>query len=177
MSDKDLIEYEKTGDVVAIYLNHPETLNALSETMAAQFLTAVRRARTDARALILAGRGRGFSSGASLAADDGFDLENAELDLGGLLETHFNPLILELRNFPAPVVTAVRGPAAGVGCAIALMGDIIIAGESAYFLQAFCNIGLVPDGGSAYILSRTIGPRTCDGNDDAGRKAARRKGV
>ena len=62
-----------------------------------------------------------------------------------------------LRDFPLPIVTAVNGPAAGIGCSIALMGDIVVAGESAYFLQAFRRIGLVPDGGSTYLLPRLIG--------------------
>ena len=74
-----------------------------------------------------------------------------------MLDSHYNPLIRTLRDLPIPFITAIRGPAAGVGCAIALMGDMIVAGKNAYFLQAFCNIGLIPDGGSAYILSRAIG--------------------
>jgi 2-(1,2-epoxy-1,2-dihydrophenyl)acetyl-CoA isomerase len=77
--------------------------------------------------------------------------------MGVLLDDVFNPMIRRLRDLPVPLVTAVRGAAAGVGCSIALMGDVIVAGRGAYFLQAFCNIGLVPDGGSAYLLSRAIG--------------------
>ncbi|MEJ0024141.1 MAG: enoyl-CoA hydratase-related protein [Alphaproteobacteria bacterium] len=74
-----------------------------------------------------------------------------------MLRAHYNPLILAFRDLPIPFVTAVNGAAAGMGCMFALMGDLIVASESAYFLQAFRRIGLVPDGGSTYVLSRMIG--------------------
>jgi len=73
------------------------------------------------------------------------------------METTYHPLIMTMRDFPLPIVTAVNGAAAGIGCSIALLGDIIVAGESGYFLQAFRRIGLVPDGGSTYLLPRMIG--------------------
>ncbi|MGE0047074.1 MAG: enoyl-CoA hydratase-related protein, partial [Hyphomonadaceae bacterium] len=78
-------------------------------------------------------------------------------DAGAALETIYNPLVTFIRDLPIPIVTAVNGAAAGVGCSLALLGDIIVAGESAYFLQAFRRIGLVPDGGSTYLLPRAIG--------------------
>ena len=78
-------------------------------------------------------------------------------DAGKALDTHYNPFIKAMRTHPHPVITAVNGAAAGVGCSIALMGDFIIAGESGYFLQAFRRIGLVPDGGSTFLLPRMIG--------------------
>jgi 2-(1,2-epoxy-1,2-dihydrophenyl)acetyl-CoA isomerase len=77
--------------------------------------------------------------------------------VGALLETHFNPLLLRLRSSTIPVITAVRGAAAGIGASIALCADIIVAAESAYFYMAFSRVGLVPDGGAAYLLSRAIG--------------------
>src|SRR6202000_3243267 len=72
-------------------------------------------------------------------------------------ESHYNPMMLTLRDLPVPVVTAVHGAAAGVGCSVALAGDLIVADQTAYFLQAFRNIGLVPDGGSPYLLAAAAG--------------------
>ncbi len=112
-----------------------------------------------ARALLITGEGRGFCSGANLSAGpagrsaDG----DGKPDAGGALETLYNPLVTFIREMPTPLVTAVNGAAAGVGCSLALLGDLIVAAESAYFLQAFRRIGLVPDGGSTYLLPRMIG--------------------
>jgi 2-(1,2-epoxy-1,2-dihydrophenyl)acetyl-CoA isomerase len=78
-------------------------------------------------------------------------------DAGKALEHTYNPLVTQIRDLPIPIVTAVNGAAAGVGCSFALMGDLILAAESAYFLQAFRRIGLVPDGGSTYLLPRLVG--------------------
>jgi 2-(1,2-epoxy-1,2-dihydrophenyl)acetyl-CoA isomerase len=83
--------------------------------------------------------------------------ETGSIDVGQRLESHYNPFVTLLRDLPIPFVTAINGAAAGVGCSLALMGDLIVAGESAYFLQAFRRIGLVPDGGSTYLLPRMIG--------------------
>src|SRR5581483_5619039 len=77
--------------------------------------------------------------------------------LGSSLDTHYNPMMKIVREIEIPIVTAVNGAAAGVGCSLALAGDMIVAGESAYFLQAFRRIGLIPDGGSTYMLPRIIG--------------------
>jgi 2-(1,2-epoxy-1,2-dihydrophenyl)acetyl-CoA isomerase len=82
---------------------------------------------------------------------------DGEPDLGGRLEQTFNPFVTMLRDLPIPYVTAVNGAAAGIGCSFALLGDLIVAGESAYFLQAFRRIGLVPDGSATYHLPRMIG--------------------
>ena len=79
------------------------------------------------------------------------------VDAGKVLETHFNPLLERLFSLPVPFITAVNGAAAGAGCSYALAGDIVIAGQSAYFLQAFVNIGLVPDVGSTWMLPRLVG--------------------
>jgi 2-(1,2-epoxy-1,2-dihydrophenyl)acetyl-CoA isomerase len=78
-------------------------------------------------------------------------------DSGSVLESHINPLMLRLRDVPFPWVSAVKGSAAGVGCSFALAADIVVCGESAFFLQAFARIGLVPDGGSSWILANSIG--------------------
>lgn len=150
------IDYALTDGVAFVRLNQPDTLNAMSREMGRELGDAIDRAATEARALVIGSVGRAFCSGANLA-EGGFDLADPERDAGIGLETIFNPMILRLRDLPIPFITAIRGAAAGVGCSIALMGDIIIAGRSGYFLQAFRHVGLVPDGGSAYLLARAIG--------------------
>jgi 2-(1,2-epoxy-1,2-dihydrophenyl)acetyl-CoA isomerase len=110
--------------------------------------------------VVLTGEGRGFCSGANLSGRGGSAPANPDPegpDAGAALESVYNPFVKSLRDFPIPIVTAVNGVAAGVGCSLALMGDIIVCAESAYFLQAFRRIGLVPDGGSTYLLPRLIG--------------------
>ncbi|MEM8770846.1 MAG: enoyl-CoA hydratase-related protein [Pseudomonadota bacterium] len=156
MPDYDFLDVEYEGNTAFIAFNRPDSLNALSSAMSKELLHALQTAGESARAVVLTGRGKSFSSGADLS-EGGFTMDDAERDIGKNLDEVFNPIIQQMRDMPVPTVTAVKGAAAGVGCAIALMGDIIVAGENAYFLQAFCNIGLVPDGGSAYILSRSIG--------------------
>lgn len=148
--------YEKIGDVAFIRLNDPDVLNAMSATLGEELLRALRQAAGEARAILLGSVGRAFCSGANLG-DGGFDLDDPERDAGSRLEAIFNPMILEMRASRLPIVTAVRGAAAGVGCGIACAGDLIVAGEGAYFFQAFRHVGLAPDGGSTYLLSKAIG--------------------
>jgi 2-(1,2-epoxy-1,2-dihydrophenyl)acetyl-CoA isomerase len=149
------ITVEKNAAVGIIYLNDPTVLNAMSIGMVEELDRAVDQVAASARALILTGRGRAFSAGANLSAAPA---TAAELpDAGAVLESHINPLLTKLRNLPIPWISAVRGPAAGVGCSLALAGDLIVASETAYFLQAFCRIGLVPDGGSSFLLTRAVG--------------------
>src|SRR3546814_4833918 len=102
-----------------------------------------------ARALLITGEGRGFCSGADLAGDRGASAVGGGANSRKALRNHYNPMLLALASLDIPVFTAVNGPAAGVGCSFALSGDFTIAGKSAYFLQAFVNIGLVPDGASS----------------------------
>jgi 2-(1,2-epoxy-1,2-dihydrophenyl)acetyl-CoA isomerase len=144
---------ERTGGVLQITLNRPERLNAASIQLADE-LRAALYDLGDARCVLITGAGKGFCSGADLAA------RGEGAPSGGpheALQNHYNPLVSQILRLPVPVVTAVNGPAAGVGCSIALAGDFVIAGQSAYFLQAFVNIGLVPDGGSTWLLARAIG--------------------
>ena len=156
MSDYETILTERVGGVLKITLNRPERLNAASLDMADE-LGAAFYDLGDARAVLITGAGKGFCSGADLAArGERSPLQNK----GGshlALQNHYNPLLSQILRCPVPVVTAVNGPAAGVGCSIALAGDFVLAGKSAYFLQAFVNIGLVPDGGSTWLLARAIG--------------------
>lgn len=152
------IKYAREGAVAIVTLNDPATLNAADPAMVDEISQAMTQAVSEARAVVLTGEGRGFSSGAKLGASGPPPIaEDGKIDLGQALDKHYNPLVTQLRDLPIPFVTAVNGVAAGVGCSIALMGDLIVAGESAYFLQAFRRIGLVPDGGSTYLLPRMVG--------------------
>ena len=153
------VRFEVEDRVALITLDDPATLNACGTDVAAKLHDALRRidsGQDGVRAVILTGAGRGFSSGANLSSSPAAGGESAP-DLGMGLEAVYNPLMTALRDLSVPLVTAVNGAAAGIGCSIALMGDLIVAAESAYFLQAFRRIGLVPDGGATWLLPRVIG--------------------
>ncbi len=159
MTGYSKITYARDGDIAIITLSDPATMNAAGLDLVGELDTAFTRAEGEARAIILTGEGRGFCSGANLTATGGSASAAGPdgFDAGAALETHYNPFVTRLRDLSIPFVTAVNGAAAGVGCSFALLGDLIVAGESAYFLQAFRRIGLVPDGGSTYLLPRMIG--------------------
>ena len=150
------IVLEYIDQVGLIKLNAPQVLNALSGEMVSELGAAIREVlKSDARCLLLTGEGRAFCAGANLQARpaDGPPIP------GHVLETHYHPVMNMLRKMEIPMVTAINGPAVGVGMSFAVMSDYAVAAKSAYFLQAFANIGLVPDGGSTYILPRLIGWR------------------
>ncbi|HEX7775965.1 MAG TPA: enoyl-CoA hydratase/isomerase, partial [Parvibaculum sp.] len=107
------------------------------------------------RCLVMTGEGRGFCTGANLQGRN--DNKSGRSDAGLALETSFHPFLRRLRNLPMPFITSVNGAAAGVGMSFALMGDLVLCAKSSYFLQAFRRIGLVPDGGSTWILPRLVG--------------------
>jgi 2-(1,2-epoxy-1,2-dihydrophenyl)acetyl-CoA isomerase len=110
------------------------------------------------RALVITGAGRGFSSGADLKEfGDGFTLPDGRPDIYRTLTERYHPIMEGIREIPKPVVAAVNGPAVGIGCSLALCCDLILAAESAYFLLAFVNIGLVPDGGSSLFVPARVG--------------------
>lgn len=160
--DYQKIRVSTRDGVATVTLADPATLNAASLEVARELTHAFSAIAHggEARAVILTGEGRGFCSGANLSGGGaaGRELDvDGKPDAGSALESLYNPLMTLLKDFPLPIVTAVNGPAAGIGCSIALMGDIVVAAESAYFLQAFRRIGLVPDGGSTYLLPRLIG--------------------
>lgn len=156
MADYETILTEKKGDVLVLTLNRPERLNAASIQLADDLTTALYDLQ-GARAVLLTGAGRAFCSGADLQARGGDSVVRGGNVSHNALMNHYNPLMSQLLHLPVPVVTAVNGPAAGVGCSMGLVGDFVLAGKSAYFLQAFVNIGLVPDGGSTWLLTRAIG--------------------
>ena len=150
------ILYALDGGVARIALNDPATRNAGSAQLGQELLDAVGRAAGEARAVMLTGEGKAFCSGANLG-DAAAMIGDPMRDVGQLLDRYFNPVILALKSMQQPVVTAVRGAAAGVGAGIAMAGDIIVCGEGSFFLQAFRNVGLAPDGGSSWLLSQAVG--------------------
>jgi 2-(1,2-epoxy-1,2-dihydrophenyl)acetyl-CoA isomerase len=152
---------EINDGVAVLKFNRPQVLNGLTSEVLEEInaaLDVVLAPGSGARCLLLTGEGRGFSSGADLASGTVAGASaSTKIDAGRVLETHFNPLLERIMKLPIPFVTAVNGPAAGAGCSFAIAGDIVIAAKSAYFLQAFVNIGLVPDVGSTWMLPRLIG--------------------
>ncbi|MEZ5679807.1 MAG: enoyl-CoA hydratase-related protein [Erythrobacter sp.] len=155
MSDFETIVTSREGAVLTITLNRPERLNACPPQMAEEIFEAIRELG-DARAVLLKGEGRAFCSGADLAANTTSAISGGNRAFTSLSQS-YNPMIQALASAPVPVVAMVQGPAAGVGCSLALAADFVVAGKSGYFLQAFVNIGLVPDGGSSWLLPRLIG--------------------
>ena len=153
MSDSPVL-YQVDGAVATITLNRPDVLNALNTALMLALREAVEKAAADAaiRAVVVTGAGRGFSAGADLASSSG-GTGNA----GTTLRERYHPVILAMRAMPKPIISAVNGVAAGAGMSIAMAGDIILAGRSASFLQAFSKIGLVPDAGSTWFLPRYVG--------------------
>lgn len=153
-----------SGPIATIRLDDPATLNAVTLTMIEAFDHALDAVERDARVLIVTGTGKSFCSGANLAGGMGDAASDPRAsDAGAALESHINPLMTRLRDLKIPWITSVRGAAAGVGASLALAGDLVIASDTAFFLQAFSRIGLVPDGGSTHLLVRTIGrPRAME---------------
>ena len=153
-----VVEVARDGAAARVTLNRPDALNAWNEELGTELAEAVRSLADDEaiRAVLITGAGRAFSSGADLkeqrSAQDG-----EAPDLGERLHALYNPIILGIREMPKPVVAAVNGPAVGIGCSLALACDLVIAAESAYFLLAFVNIGLVPDGGVTAVLPAKAG--------------------
>jgi 2-(1,2-epoxy-1,2-dihydrophenyl)acetyl-CoA isomerase len=148
----ETILHDVTDGVAVITLNRPAVMNALSSVMRAEMLAAVRLAEAQARVLVLTGAGRAFCSGQDLA-----DVDIATVDLEAVLRDEYEPLLTAIAGSPLPVIAAVNGAAAGAGAGLALACDVVIAAESASFIQAFTRIGLVPDAGGSYWLPRQVG--------------------
>jgi 2-(1,2-epoxy-1,2-dihydrophenyl)acetyl-CoA isomerase len=158
VASHETVDLTTDGPAARILLNRPEALNAWNEQFGRDLLDAVTTvAEHDSlRALMITGAGRGFSSGADLK-EQRSTTEAGLPDLSARLKEVYHPIITGLREMPKPVVAAVNGPAVGIGCSLALAADLIVAAESAYFLLAFVNIGLVPDGGSTAFLPARVG--------------------
>ena len=149
------LKIETSDQITTITLDDPDTLNALTPTLAKALADALTSAETSSRVVILTGSSRAFCSGANLQGDGDSNLQNS--DAGSALDHAYNPLMLTIRNLNIPLITAISGPAAGIGASIAMAGDIVIAGQNSYFLEAFCHIGLVPDGGATWMLVQNVG--------------------
>lgn len=150
------ILYSLEDGVARISLNDPKTMNGVTEAMGHEIVAALDEAARDARAVLITGEGKGFCSGANLAAAQDM-LSDPMRDVGGQLDRAFNPLILAIKNMDLPVITAIRGPAAGYGAGLAAAGDVVVMADDAYFFCAFCHVGLVPDGGATYLLAQAVG--------------------
>jgi 2-(1,2-epoxy-1,2-dihydrophenyl)acetyl-CoA isomerase len=151
------VKLDIQDSVAILTLNHPEVMNAVSQEMLGGLMKAINHVedpKNGARCLVMTGEGRGFCAGANLQPRSSGEGAG---DAGSVLETHYHPFLRRLRELPMPFITAVNGAAAGVGMSFALMGDLVLCARTAYFLQAFRRIGLVPDGGSTWLLPRLVG--------------------
>jgi 2-(1,2-epoxy-1,2-dihydrophenyl)acetyl-CoA isomerase len=166
------VKLEISDDHVAtLTLNDPKSLNSMGPEMLQGMVDALdvlEDPENGIRCLLMTGEGRGFCSGANLMGAKEHNIgQNSvatiqkppgrKVDAGAILEAVYHPIFFRLRDLPMPFVSAVNGPCVGVGMSMSLSADIVVASEKAYFLQAFRNIGLVPDGGATFILPRLIG--------------------
>lgn len=152
----ETILYELSEGILTITLNRPESYNACNEQLTTDLQAALKEAERDpaVRAIILTGAGKAFCSGQDLKdAPSG----GGKRSLRDSLERRYNPIIRKISSLPKPIICAINGVAAGAGCSLALACDIKIASENSYLLQAFVNIGLVPDSGSSYFLTSIAG--------------------
>lgn len=146
------IDVTQDGGIARVALNRPEVMNALNRTMRAEITAALTDLPQGTRCVVLTGTGRAFCSGQDLTdATGGFDVET-------ILRQEYEPMLAAIREAPVPVIAAVNGTAAGAGANLALAADVVIAAESASFVQAFSRIGLIPDAGGTFIIPRSVGP-------------------
>ena len=151
--DYQTIRLSQDANVAVLTLARPAVMNALNTQMRAEILHAVRAAAKTARVLVLTGEGRAFCSGQDL----GDRATAADVNLERTLRDEYEPMLKAIFDCPIPTIAAVNGPAAGAGANLALAADVVIAAESAVFLQAFTRIGLIPDAGGTYWLPRQVG--------------------
>ena len=154
----DSIQFKAEGGVAILTLNRPDRLNSFTRAMHLEVRDALTRVQADqsVRVLVLTGAGRGFCAGQDLA-DRAVDPGAPSVDLGASVEEFYAPLVLTLKNLPMPVICAVNGVAAGAGANLALACDIVLAAQSASFIEAFSKLGLIPDTGGTWHLPRLIG--------------------
>ena len=162
MQEDSQLLIQQDGAVRTLTLNRPAALNALTASLLSQLRLALNEAAQDAavRCVVLTGAGRAFSSGQDLSdplVNPQLEPGEAPKDLGHLLDGYYIPLALRLRSMPVPVIAAVNGVAAGAGANLALGCDLVLAGQSASFIQAFSKIGLIPDCGGTWLLPRLVG--------------------
>ncbi|HSI51816.1 MAG TPA: enoyl-CoA hydratase-related protein [Ideonella sp.] len=154
-----LVLVAQQGAVRTLTLNRPAALNSFTSAMHAELRNALDAAAEDrsVRALLLTGAGRGFCAGQDLNDSGMVPGPDGRVDVGAVIEANYKPLALRLREMPVPVLAMVNGVAAGAGANLALLCDMVIAGRSASFIQAFSKIGLVPDCGGTWLLPRLLG--------------------
>ena len=150
-----MIRFSHSESVATIVLDRPERLNAAPPQMFEEISHALDNLGSS-RAILITGEGRAFCSGADIGGR-GDPAGSVGEGAFQALTMSYNPTMLKLSRLGIPIVSAVSGPAAGIGCSLALSADFVVMGKSAYFLQAFVNIGLVPDGGASWMLTRLIG--------------------
>lgn len=151
--DYQTIRLTEEDGVAVLTLARPDVMNALNTQMRAEILHAVKAAGATARVVVLTGEGRAFCSGQDL----GDRSTAANLNLERTLRDEYEPMLKAIFDCPVPTIAAVNGAAAGAGANLALAADVVIAAESAVFLQAFTKIGLMPDAGGTYWLPRQVG--------------------
>jgi 2-(1,2-epoxy-1,2-dihydrophenyl)acetyl-CoA isomerase len=149
------LDYSVESGVATLRLNRPQVFNSVNRELALGLQARLRECQQDAavRAVILTGTGRAFCAGQDLAEITGPDRP----EVADIVEELYNPIVLLLRQLEKPVLAAVNGVAAGAGANLALACDVVVASESASFIQAFSKIGLVPDTGGSYFLPRLVG--------------------
>ena len=156
------ILYVTHAGVARITLNRPERMNTFTQVMHEELRAAIAAVASDgSRVLVITGAGRGFCAGQDL--NDRAVAPGQAVDLGESVEKNYAPLVQSLRALPIPVIAAVNGVAAGAGCNVALACDLVVATESASFLQPFCKLGLIPDTGGSYFLPRLVGTQRAMG--------------
>jgi 2-(1,2-epoxy-1,2-dihydrophenyl)acetyl-CoA isomerase len=150
----ETILYEVSEGVAVVTMNRPEKFNAFTERMNKEITDALKQAQKDpeVRCILFTGAGRAFNAGQDLG-----DVQGGNVDFGGFLRNRYNPMILQFQKTEKPIVAAVNGVAAGAGMSVALACDIRLASDKASFVNAFVNIGLVPDSGGCYFLPRIVG--------------------
>src|SRR6266536_1118987 len=148
------VETSLVGSVLTITLNRPEAYNAFTTSMHAAFRDALGEAEApEVRAVVLTGAGKGFCAG-----QDMNEFKSVDRDIAGHLEASYHPHVRAIRALPKPVIAAVNGAAAGAGLSLACVCDMRIAADSAAFVPGFVGIGLIPDSGGTYFLTRLLGP-------------------
>lgn len=147
----ETIQFAISDNIATVILNRPEVMNALNRQMRAEITEALTTLPDQVRCVVITGSGRAFCSGQDLTD------ASAAVDLEKTLREEYEPMLRAIVNCPAPVIAAVNGTAAGAGANLALVADVVIAAESASFIQAFSRIGLVPDAGGTWAIPRAVG--------------------
>ncbi|MDO5646380.1 enoyl-CoA hydratase-related protein [Paracoccus sp. (in: a-proteobacteria)] len=153
----ETIDFTVNGGIATLTLNRPAVMNALSSQMRADITQALTNLPDAVRCVVITGAGRAFCSGQDLTD------AAAAADIGGTLRREYEPMLRAIMDCPVPVIAAVNGVAAGAGANLALAADLVVATESASFVQAFTRIGLIPDAGGTWVIPRMVGAQRAMG--------------